>query len=87
VGPFQLDPCPLYRITFGEAEATATASHRFNCAAAPPELTPGESLRFAAELELPRDQIAHDLEGTLGVVLTDDYGAAAGTKPLTVSTD
>ena len=87
VGPFQLDPCPLYRISFGEEGASATASHRFNCAAAPPELAPGESLRFAAELELPPARFDHDFEGSLGVVVTDDYGAVAQAKPVTVSTD
>jgi hypothetical protein len=87
VGPFQLDPCPLYRITFGDGASSAVADNRFNCAAAPAELGPGETLRFAAELALPPDQIGHDTEGTLGVVLTDDYGAAARSKPLTVSTD
>jgi hypothetical protein len=87
VGPFQLSPCPLYRITFGEAGAEATASHRFNCAAAPAELAPGETLRFAAELELPQDQIAHEVEGDLGVVVTDDFGAVARTEPVTMSTD
>jgi hypothetical protein len=87
VGPFQLDPCPQYRISFGEAEASATASHRFNCAAAPPELAPGQSLRFAAELALPPDEIPHEAEGTLGVVVTDDYGAAAVARPVTAATD
>jgi len=87
VGPFQLDPCPQYRISFGAGVATAAAENHFNCAAAPPELGPGETLRFAAELALPAEQFAHDTEGTLGVALIDDYGAAARTKPLTVSTD
>ena len=87
IGPFQLDPCPLYSITFADGASSATADNRFNCAAAPPELGPGETLRFAAELALPPDQIAHNTEGTLGVAVIDDYGAAARTKPLTVSTD
>lgn len=87
VGPFQLDPCPVYRITFGEVGASATARHRFNCAAAPAELASGESLRFAAELELPPDEFEHDFEGSLGVAVTDDYGAVALARPLTVSTD
>ncbi|HEY7070662.1 MAG TPA: hypothetical protein VH479_11125 [Acidimicrobiales bacterium] len=87
VGPFQLDPCPQYRISFGSGASTAAADNHFNCAAAPAELGPDQSLRFAAELALPADQFAHDTEGTLGVELTDDYGAAARTKPLTVSTD
>jgi hypothetical protein len=87
VGSFQLDPCPVYSITFGEVGASATARQRFNCAAAPAELAPGESLRFAAELTLPPQEFEHDFEGSLGVMVTDDYGAVAQAKPVTVSTD
>jgi hypothetical protein len=87
VGPFRLDPCPVYRITFGDVGASATARHRFNCEAAPAELAPGESLRFAAELALPADRFEHDFEGSLGVVVSDDYGSVAPAKPVIVSTD
>ena len=87
VGPFQLDPCPLYRISFGDVGASATARQRFNCAAAPAALAPGESLRFAAELTLPPQAFEHDFEGSLGVMVTDDYGAVAQAKPVAVSTD
>ena len=87
VGAFQLDPCPVYSITFGEVGASATARNQFNCAAAPGELAPGESLRFAAELALPPQEFEPDFEGSLGVMVSDDYGAVAQAKPVTISTD
>ena len=53
--PVSLDPCPVYRLAYGEGGTVADIVNELNCSAAPDRIPAGGQLRFAAELELGSD--------------------------------
>jgi hypothetical protein len=52
IEPVSLDPCPVYRLAYGEGGTVADAVNELNCPAAPDRIPANGQLRFAAELEL-----------------------------------
>jgi hypothetical protein len=80
--PVSLDPCPVYRLAYGESGTVVDIHNEMNCAAAPDEIPAGGALRFAAELDLPREEIPRGFEGTVIVqvyvfYLDDAHGSHA----------
>lgn len=69
-----LDPCPVHRQSFGESGTGVFATNELNCPPAPEEIPAGGRLRFAAELELPAEEIPSGFGGTFTIAVYIDEG-------------
>jgi hypothetical protein len=76
-----LAPCPVYRLAYGESGTVVDIHNELNCAASPDAIPAGGQMLFAAELNLPGDEVPRGFEGTVMIdVYLDDAHQAASTS-------
>jgi hypothetical protein len=82
--PVSLDPCPVYRLAYGESGTVIEINNELNCSVAPDEIPAGGRLRFATELDLPSEEVPRGFLGSvmLDVYLDDAHQAAAASAEL-----
>jgi hypothetical protein len=83
--PVSLDPCPVYRLAYGESGTVVEINNELNCQAAPDEIPAGGRLLFAAELALPSEEVPRGFVGSVmvDVYLDDAHQTAAAAAELT----
>lgn len=83
--PVTLAPCPIYRLAYGESGTVIEIHNELNCAASPDEIPPDGHALFAAELDLPGDEVSRGFVGTvmIDVYLDEAHQAASASAELT----
>jgi hypothetical protein len=85
--PVSLDPCPVYRLVYGESGTAVEIVNELNCPAAPDRIPAGGQLRFAAELELGNDIRPGFVGSVFLEVYFDDTHNAAFVEARSVRTE